>query len=166
MLLVSGVSAQTGVSRTSDLSVEALSLLANIGTLILLLMLLIVSAVETNMRHSLQEAKGTLSEKNHKDALTQLNNRAFMEAHLTQATLEANEKQQKLALLFLNLDGFKPINESFGHRIGDQLLAEVARRLQAHSGAGAVMARWAADEFIVLLQGPPSREAIGAIARQ
>lgn len=165
MLLASGVGLQTGVSHTGELSVQALSLLANVGTLILLLMLLIVSAVETRMRQSLQEVKGTLFEQNQKDPLTQLHNRAFMEAHLIQATVSASENQKPLALLFVDLDGFKPINESFGHRIGDFLLAEVAQRLRAHWGDRAVMARWAADEFVVLLPEPASREAVAQNAR-
>jgi len=85
------------------------------------------------------------------DVLTQLPNRALLEDRLEQACRFAQRHGRTLALLFVDLDGFKLINDSLGHRTGDQLLIEVARRLKEVSRTGDTVARVSGDEYVMLL---------------
>ncbi len=85
------------------------------------------------------------------DVLTGLPNRALLEDRLTQACQLSERYGRVVALLFIDLDGFKVINDSLGHRLGDQLLIEVGSRLQALIRTGDTVARIGGDEFIVLL---------------
>jgi diguanylate cyclase (GGDEF)-like protein len=85
------------------------------------------------------------------DVLTGLPNRTLLEDRLTQACQLSERYARVVALLFIDLDGFKVINDSLGHRLGDQLLIEVGFRLQAIVRTGDTVARISGDEFIVLL---------------
>ena len=85
------------------------------------------------------------------DGLTGLPNRLRLEDHLQQAIALAGRRHEPLALLFIDLDRFKPINDQHGHAVGDQVLCEVARRLQASLRAADLVARLGGDEFVVLL---------------
>lgn len=99
-----------------------------------------------------------------KDPLTGLPTRQLFEGVLAQAVQLADASQQRLALLFINLDGFKSINESFGHVAGDQVLREVAKRLRALS-LPHMTARMSGDEFLMLLTGnPQGRDASALVA--
>ncbi len=85
------------------------------------------------------------------DPLTGLPNRAWFTAHLEDMLAWAREAQSSVAVLFLDLDRFKVINDSLGHERGDELLITVAARLRACSAPGVTMARLGGDEFTVLL---------------
>lgn len=85
------------------------------------------------------------------DSLTQLPNRNYFNKRLVEAIEEAAAKQQRLTLLFLDLDQFKDVNDTLGHHRGDDLLIEVGRRLQQNLMAGATVARLGGDEFAVIL---------------
>ena len=85
------------------------------------------------------------------DGLTGLPNRLRLEDHLQQAITRASRRHEALALLFIDLDRFKPINDSHGHAVGDQVLCEVARRLRAALRSADMVARLGGDEFVVLL---------------
>lgn len=87
----------------------------------------------------------------HHDILTGLPNRTLLEDRLQQACQTAVHYRKGLAVLFIDIDGFKPINDSLGHQVGDQLLAEAAKRMGAQVRAGDTVARMGGDEFIVLL---------------
>src|SRR5690554_5148178 len=85
------------------------------------------------------------------DVLTQLPNRALLEDRLSQACQFARRYNRHVGLLFIDLDGFKLINDSLGHRTGDQILIEVARRLKELVRSGDTVARVSGDEFVVAL---------------
>ncbi len=86
------------------------------------------------------------------DNLTGLPNRKLMFDRLGQAIISAKRRQQKLALLFLDLDLFKEVNDTFGHKVGDELLVEVAKALKEVVQRGNdTVARIGGDEFLILL---------------
>ena len=86
------------------------------------------------------------------DTLTGLPNRKLMFDRLEQAIISAKRRQQKLALLFLDLDLFKEVNDTFGHKVGDELLVEVAKGLKEVVQRGNdTVARIGGDEFLILL---------------
>jgi len=97
--------------------------------------------IEQRIRHMAQH-----------DALTDLPNRALFSDRLQQALAVAKRDQLRLAVLYLDLDKFKPINDSLGHDVGDLLLKEVARRMQACVRESDTVARIGGDEFVVLLR--------------
>lgn len=87
----------------------------------------------------------------HHDPLTDLPNRALFGERLQQALLRARREGTRMALMFLDLDKFKPVNDSLGHAVGDLLLKEVARRLEKCVRESDIVARIGGDEFVVLL---------------
>lgn len=100
------------------------------------------------------------------DLLTGLPNRMFFNERLASALAYAIRHHQPLAVMFLDLDRFKLINDSLGHAAGDQLLQEVARRLRRCLRKHDVVARWAGDEFTLLLTNISSVEDAVAIAQK
>jgi diguanylate cyclase (GGDEF)-like protein/PAS domain S-box-containing protein len=85
------------------------------------------------------------------DALTGLPNRMLLDDRLRQAIAHARRQERLLAVCFLDLDGFKPINDTHGHDVGDQLLVQVAQRLLQAMRAEDTVARLGGDEFVLLL---------------
>jgi diguanylate cyclase (GGDEF)-like protein/PAS domain S-box-containing protein len=92
------------------------------------------------------------------DGLTLLPNRTLFQDRLYNALLHAERNQQWVALMFLDLDRFKPINDSLGHAAGDRMLKEVAQRLLACVSEDNTVARMGGDEFTLLLQARSTRE--------
>lgn len=93
------------------------------------------------------------------DHLTGLPNRSLLADRMGQAILKAKRNNQNFAVLFLDLDGFKKINDSLGHHTGDLLLIEVAKRLESTIRAQDTVARLGGDEFIILIDMCTRRES-------
>ncbi len=102
----------------------------------------------------------------HHDALTGLPNRVLLEERLAAALERARRDDVPLALLFIDLDRFKNINDSLGHHVGDQVLCEVARRLRQAVRATDTVARMGGDEFVVLLTRISSPADCEPVARK
>lgn len=88
----------------------------------------------------------------HTDPLTQLPNRRLLSLHLEKCLAGAARHHVRGAILLLDLDGFKAINDLHGHDAGDKVLVEIARRLKLHTRAEDVIGRIGGDEFIILIQ--------------
>lgn len=99
------------------------------------------------------------------DSLTGLPNRAMFQDRLERNLLQSEREQLKLALLFLDIDNFKDINDTFGHHVGDDLLKEVAIRLQSCVRKYDTLARLGGDEFTIILYDLQSSESTGKIAQ-
>ncbi len=96
------------------------------------------------------------------DPLTNLPNRVLFHDHLVRQSTIAKRRGESVGLLFIDLDGFKEVNDQFGHHAGDALLMEVAERLRSGHRAGDLSARLGGDEFVMLLnltQADPEGEA-------
>ena len=100
------------------------------------------------------------------DALTGLLNRTAFEQKLTLALEEAREKTTLLAVLFVDLDRFKAVNDTFGHEIGDELLKAIARTLRANVRQQDLVARLGGDEFTIALTNLRERESAAVIAKK
>jgi diguanylate cyclase (GGDEF)-like protein len=111
---------------------------------------------ETNshLRNKLLEAERRVVMANHlayHDALTGLPNRRLLLDRLSQAIAQASRQKRRVALVFFDVDGFKDINDTFGHACGDKVLQKVAQRLSACLRATDTACRYGGDEFIVML---------------
>ena len=137
------------------ISALALTLLATVGSMSLLLAMLLWSLLDVRMQIALRQAQGELHKQSLRDPLTRLPNRLMFEGTLAQAVQNADSTSSRVALLFIGVDGFKHVNQSFGHRGGDQLLRTLTTRLRALAMPHMV-ARVGGDEFVLLVVGNPS----------
>ncbi|TCS33736.1 diguanylate cyclase/phosphodiesterase [Paucimonas lemoignei] len=100
------------------------------------------------------------------DALTGLPNRSLLFERVRHALVAAERARARVALYFIDLDGFKAINDSLGHAVGDALLQEVAARLQQSLRKEDTVARLGGDEFVILVEGLPDVGMAGHIAEK
>ena len=110
--------------------------------------------VVTDRTSGLEAANRQLRHLASHDALTGLPNRMLLDDRIAQAIAHSQRYSQEFAVLVIDLDRFKLINDSLGHRAGDELLREVAQRLKSAVRAVDTTARVGGDEFVVLLDGP------------
>ena len=123
-----------------------------------------LTAAFNRLLRKLSESQAALAQAAHHDALTGLPNRMLLADRLSQARVLAQRKGSRIALLFLDLDGFKPINDSLGHEAGDEVLRLVAGRLSGCVRASDTLARVGGDEFVILM-GDLDSQAEQAAAR-
>lgn len=98
------------------------------------------------------------------DSLTGLPNRIYLESNLEGICCRARARQLAIHALFIDLDGFKPVNDSLGHAFGDEILAQTARRLKAVLPEDSTLVRFGGDEFVALVPAREERQAINRVA--
>jgi diguanylate cyclase (GGDEF)-like protein len=151
---------------------DSLGLLVSVASIALLTLTLFGSAIDARMQgkaarltQSLQTANIELQQLAFRDALTGLPNRLLFDDRVGSAVERCTRDGSTLAVLFVDLDGFKPINDSFGHAFGDEVLREMARRLATQARATDTVARVGGDEFVLLLEGRPDTTSAAQIAQ-
>ena len=151
---------------------DSLGLLVSAATILLLTMTMLTSMVDARMQSktavlaaSLQTANTELHVLAFRDALTGLPNRLLFDDRVGVAVERCTRDGTALAVLFVDLDGFKPVNDSYGHAFGDMVLRVMAQRLDSQARASDTVARVGGDEFVLLLEGNPDTTATAQIAQ-
>ena len=114
----------------------------------------------------LNAQKNILEYQANHDSLTKLPNRALFNDRLYQSIGRSSREDQQFALLFIDLDKFKEVNDTFGHDIGDTLLERVAKLLRSLIREGDTLSRFGGDEFVILLQNLKDPVAVSAVAEK
>ena len=141
-------------------------LIGVIGALLTLLLAAGGILISRRTLARLQGAEQRLAQLAQYDALTGLANRTLFQDRLAQAIARAHRSERRIALLFLDLDRFKEINDSLGHEAGDRVLQEAAARLRQHLREGDSVARLGGDEFTVVLEDVESAEQVQGVAHK
>lgn len=100
------------------------------------------------------------------DTLTGLPNRVMFNQRLNHAIVQAQRRNQRIAVLFIDLDRFKVINDTLGHETGDELLREVAKRIKENLRESDTVARFGGDEFVVLTEDVSNPVSVGSLAHK
>ena len=147
------------MASNSSVNNNWLALLVIVVTLAVLAITLIISVLDARLQartsvlaSSLAQANRELTQLALHDNLTRLPNRLLLEDRLSQALQKAERNNTSFALLFFDLDGFKAVNDAFGHHVGDLLLVAVTERLQEHLRPADTLARLGGDEFVLLME--------------
>ncbi|EJM60210.1 bifunctional diguanylate cyclase/phosphodiesterase, partial [Pseudomonas sp. GM48] len=160
-------------AAVDGLSGKGLDNLVLITTLAVLSIALLTSILDARLEArtaslalSLTEANRELTQLALHDTLTGLPNRMLLADRIDQAMSRVCEEGGCFALMFIDLDGFKPVNDAFGHHMGDLLLREVALRLREELRSQDTLARIGGDEFVLLVQLNDQIDALNLAARQ
>ena len=141
---------QVGIFALVSLSIE-------------LVALLVAYTLLSRVRHSVRQAEQRLTHQAHVDAVTGLANRNAFNERLEFATSEGGRFGDPLAMLLLDLDNFKQVNDTLGHHAGDDLLRQVAQRLLRTMRRDDIVARLGGDEFAVILKGVRDRGEVAQV---
>ncbi|HSY06262.1 MAG TPA: EAL domain-containing protein [Steroidobacteraceae bacterium] len=141
-------------------TISTLGVSIAISALVRLLGLLYPLKRRSRHDEALEQAQARLQHFATHDALTDLPNRLLLADRLEQAIAHADRNGTRFALLLIDLDHFKAVNDSLGHAAGDELLAEVARRLTATVRRSDTLARFGGDEFVLIVNGVAAAEEI------
>jgi diguanylate cyclase len=115
---------------------------------------------------ALEKQSAQLAQMANYDTLTGLANRGQLMQRLQLALKRAERRRNTVAVMFIDLDGFKAVNDTYGHAFGDRVLTEVAKRVQQHLRQEDSMARLGGDEFVILLEDVGSRDGALRVAEQ
>jgi diguanylate cyclase (GGDEF)-like protein len=126
----------------------------------------VLEQVVTTRTEGLEAANRQLRHLATHDSLTGLPNRVLLDDRLSQAIARADRDKRPFAVMLLDLDRFKLVNDSFGHRAGDALLKEVAHRLVGSMRSGDTVARLGGDEFVLILSDASDHEVLDQVARR
>lgn len=155
-------------AANSGIDTKWLAVLVIIVSLAVFAIALIVSMLDvrtSRLSNSLDDANNELIKLALQDNLTRIPNRVLLGDRLEQAIHRAERNNNEFAVLFLDLDGFKAINDMHGHHVGDLLLKDVANRLLVNKREGDTAARLGGDEFVLLLE-PSSPESSAVFAQR
>jgi len=157
----------------SGLQGDGLVYLVLITTLAVLAVALLTSVLDARLEartaalaHSLTLANQELTQLALHDTLTGLPNRTLLSDRIEQAIGKVAEQGGCFALMFIDLDGFKPVNDAFGHHVGDLLLKAVAARLRGHLHSQDTLARIGGDEFVLLVELQEPEDAMDVAVKQ
>ncbi|MGF6391192.1 putative bifunctional diguanylate cyclase/phosphodiesterase [Pseudomonas plecoglossicida] len=152
---------------------DGLVYLVLITTLAVLAVALLTSVLDARLEArtaqlalSLTRANQELTQLALHDTLTGLPNRTLLSDRIEQAIGKVAEQGGCFALMFIDLDGFKPVNDAFGHHVGDLLLKEVAARLRGHLHSQDTLARIGGDEFVLLVELQEPEDAMDVAVKQ
>jgi diguanylate cyclase (GGDEF)-like protein len=157
----------------NGLRVDGLDKLVLVASMAVLSIALLTSILDARLESRTAELSNSLRVANREltqlalhDTLTGLPNRVLLADRIEQAMRTVQEHGGWFALMFMDLDGFKPINDAFGHHMGDQLLREVALRLRNDMNGRNTLARIGGDEFVLLVELPERDDAPAYAAQQ
>ena len=122
--------------------------------------------VNAQARAALRESSDGFQESSLHDALTGLPNRVLLAQRLDHAAQRAVRSKKKMAILFVDMDRFKEVNDTFGHPVGDQLLVAIAARLSDLLRPGDTLARMSGDEFVILCEELEDAAVVEALAER
>ncbi|MCX5509800.1 putative bifunctional diguanylate cyclase/phosphodiesterase [Pseudomonas sp. BJa3] len=158
---------------TTGLAGDGLDYLVLITTLAVLAVALLTSVLDARLEARTAELARSLTLANQEltqlalhDTLTGLPNRTLLADRIDQAIGRVAEQGGCFALMFIDLDGFKPVNDAFGHHVGDLLLKAVAARLRGHLHSQDTLARIGGDEFVLLVELDEPDDAMNVAAKQ
>lgn len=147
-----------GAIRGGGLDTHLLAGLVIVTTIATLAVALLASVFDGQMRlrtgllaHSLANANEKLVQAALHDPLTQLPNRVLLQDRIERAIEKANRREFGLALMFCDLDGFKNVNDAYGHQLGDRLLVQFSRKISALLRSQDTFARLGGDEFVIVM---------------
>ncbi|MCE4347969.1 EAL domain-containing protein [Xanthomonas hortorum pv. cynarae] len=155
----------------AQLPLSWLTAVVVVVTLALLVLALVISVLSRRFQQRTDVLAQSLAQANAElvlaalhDPLTRLPNRVLLHEHVLQSIDRAQHDGQRFAVMLINLDGFKAVNDGYGHQFGDQLLVAVAGRMSAHRRANGSLARLGADEFALVsdIADPEDAAAIAA----
>ncbi|GAP38739.1 putative bifunctional diguanylate cyclase/phosphodiesterase [Piscinibacter sakaiensis] len=156
-----------------DLAGDRLGVLVAIAAFLLLTFTVLTATIDARMQSkterlaaSLRSANDELQQIAFRDALTGLPNRLLFDDRVSSAVARCTEDRLGLAVLFIDLDGFKPVNDSFGHALGDRVLQSVAQRILGCAGRTDTVARVGGDEFVMLLDADPDTTSAAQVAQR
>ena len=165
------VSSSETLASATGLRSSHVALLGGVAAALALAVTCFLSRIERHLvgradglERSLRQANADLQEVAYHDALTSLPNRLVFEDKLVAAVGRVDLSGLRLAVLFIDLDGFKPINDSFGHSSGDAVLRQVGERLRQLSRSTDTLARVGGDEFLMLLEGDVDEQSAAQVA--
>lgn len=155
-----------GAARDGGVPTQWLAILVVVATVAIMGVALIVSVLDRQMHarthhlaHSLARANEELLQAALHDPLTRLPNRILLQDRIEQAIEKARRKQEQFAVMFLDLDGFKGINDAYGHQAGDALLLEVATRVRSLLRSQDTLSRLGGDEFVLVVAATDPEDA-------
>ena len=158
---------------TGGMDATSLAMSIGVATIILLIVTLSISALDAHfaarnarLALELQGANEQLRSIALFDSLTGLPNRFLLEDRLRQAALHADRGGRNFSLMFVDLDDFKPVNDTYGHAVGDELLKQVGNRLKECLRKHDTVARTGGDEFVIVLEDIENAEAASLIGEK
>jgi diguanylate cyclase (GGDEF)-like protein len=160
-------------AAVTGLRTDGLDKLVLVTSLAVLTITLLTSILDARLEARTAQLAASLSEANREltqlalhDTLTGLPNRILLADRIEQAMRKVDSQGGLFALMFMDLDGFKPVNDAFGHHVGDQLLREVAIRMRDNFHRHDTLARIGGDEFVLLVELEEIDDATTVASRQ